>query len=65
MKNIIADSKFPVEGGAAEKFDYLAKPSSTTPFATRVTASDLEISLKLQPGPDGKIYAAGFSVRVD
>lgn len=30
-----------------------------------VAASDLEINLKFQPGPDDQFYAAGFSVRVD
>lgn len=56
---------FPVNGGADEKLDYLAKQVSSAQLERSCGVRSIDVSLKLETGINGKAYAAGFSVACD
>ena len=56
---------YPVNGGAEEKINYLAKQVSSTQLERSSAVRSIEVSLKVEPGLNGKNYAAGFSVACD
>ncbi|KTB62642.1 hypothetical protein AO066_18325 [Pseudomonas fluorescens] len=57
------ESGFPVDGGADEKLARITKGIGATQLPSAAAVTEMEYSLKLQSGPDGRLYAAGFSFR--
>lgn len=58
-------SCFPVDGGADEKLAYLASKISSTAPNKSAAPKCSEFQLRLQANHEGRLYAAGFALRVD
>ncbi|MDY7067592.1 hypothetical protein PsexTeo8_40740 [Pseudomonas extremaustralis] len=65
MTNKKIERAYPLEGGADEKLDYLAKQVSSAQLERSCGVRSIDVSLKLETGINGKTYAAGFSVACD
>lgn len=63
MADKSVESGFPMDGGANEKLAHIAKVIGLTQLPSAAPATEMEYTLKLQSGPDGRLYAAGFSLR--
>lgn len=65
MNNTNNDEGFPVDGGAAEKLDYLTSKISSTALSNSASPKCSEFKVRIEANHDGRLYAAGFSLRVD
>lgn len=59
------ETGYPVDGGADEKLDYLAKQVSSAQLESSSEVRSIEVCMKLETGLNGKTYAAGFSIACD
>lgn len=64
MADKSVEQGFPVDGGAVEKLDYLAKQISVTLLKEASTDVHCNLSLSVKKTPDGKLYASGFQISV-
>lgn len=65
MNNTSSDEGFPVGGEANEKLAYLASKISSTALSDSAGPMCNEFKVRLEANHEGRLYAAGFSLRVD
>jgi hypothetical protein len=65
MNNTKNKTGYPVDGEANAKLAYLASKISSTALSDSAGPKCNEFKVRLEANHEGRLYAAGFSLRVD